>query len=256
MSPFRIVCVHSLTAHGVVGLKAFLPVLGEHCLPVPSVLLSGPGDMPECQRFNYDADGLLRATLQAARVQRRPVGLFVGYLGSANQVAAVRATIDEFRDVITTVMIDPICGDHGRAYVAAELIAAWPALLACADWMFPNATELELLAAVLGDRTADDFRRRYPRANLLVTGISADQHVETHFHARDGAKLVHRQPRIDARFNGAGDLFAARFIREHCCGNASAQKAIAAAAEFVAASMRSALTAGERDLLPARSASA
>ena len=32
----RVVCIHSLTAHGVVGLKAFMARLGEVALPVPS----------------------------------------------------------------------------------------------------------------------------------------------------------------------------------------------------------------------------
>ena len=79
----RVVCIHSLTAHGVVGLKAFMARLGEAALPVPSLLLTGPGNMPGCRRFEFDFAALLDGTLAAVAARSERVVVFVGYLANA-----------------------------------------------------------------------------------------------------------------------------------------------------------------------------
>ena len=93
----RIVCIHSLTAHGVVGLKAFLARWGEAALPVPSLLLTGPGNMPGCRRFEYDFAAMLDGTLAAVAARAERVVVFVGYLANAGQVAVVEAALDRLR---------------------------------------------------------------------------------------------------------------------------------------------------------------
>ena len=148
----RIVCIHSLTAHGVVGLKSFLARLGEAALPVPSLLLSGPGNMPGCRRFDTDLAGLLDSTLAALSARGERAAVFVGYLANAGQVAIVEELLDRHRGVVSAVVVDPVSGDDGRAYVSAELIAAWPRLLARATWALPNLTEVELFTGQTGGR--------------------------------------------------------------------------------------------------------
>ena len=55
----RVVCIHSLTAHGVVGLKSFLARLGEAALPSLTIVLAGllPGGRPDPVRVAWLPQG-------------------------------------------------------------------------------------------------------------------------------------------------------------------------------------------------------
>ncbi|MGH8018846.1 MAG: bifunctional hydroxymethylpyrimidine kinase/phosphomethylpyrimidine kinase [Opitutaceae bacterium] len=249
MSSTRFICVHSLTAHGVVGLKAFMPVLGECCLPAPSLLLTGPGDMPGCQRFQVDLAGLLRGSLAAAAARGEAVGLFIGYLADADQLAIIDDAITTFRATIGVIAIDPVCGDNGRACVAPEIIAAWPRLMRHADWLFPNCTEVELLTGARGGPAIAALREKYPRSGLVVTGSAADSgdEIEPRLY-HDGLRTVYRQPRIAGRFNGAGDLFSAFFVRALFIDGVPPALALTEAANGVARAAQLAVARSEQDL--------
>lgn len=234
----RIVCVHSLTAHGVVGLKAFVAELGEAVVAVPSLLLTGPGNMPGCRRFDYDFAGMLDGALAAVSARNERAVLFVGYLAHEGQVAVIEAAIERHVTILDAVVIDPVSGDNDRAYVSPALIAAWPRLLARADWALPNATEVALLTGLQRDAGVAALRARYPRLRLIVTGISRENEIATQFYGEDGASQEHLQPRVGGSFSGTGDLFAAVWMREFFVRGASATQAIAAASAAVLARLR------------------
>ena len=210
----RIVCIHSLTAHGVVGLKAFMARLGEAALPVPSLLLSGPGNMLGCRRFDYDYAGLLDSTLAALGARGDQAVVFVGYLANAGQVAVTEELLDRHRSVVSAVVVDPVSGDDGRAYVGAELVAAWPRLLARATWALPNLTEAELFTGLSGTEAVAALRARWPELQLIVTGWLAGHEVVTRIYEGPGAAVEHRQERVAGSASGTGDLFAAEWMRE------------------------------------------
>lgn len=233
-----IVCVHSLTAHGTVGLKPFVALLGEAVLPVPSVLLTGPGNMPGCRRFPCDLAAMLDGTLAAVAAQGGRAVLFVGYLADAAQVAAVAAAVERHGAAIAALVVDPVSGDNGAAYVAPALIAAWPRLLARADWALPNATEVGLLSGLPGEAGLAALRAAFPRLNLVVTGLPADGDVATRLVTADGASAEHRQPRIDGHVSGTGDLFAAAWLRGMYGQGLAPAEAMGRAAAAVAAALR------------------
>jgi pyridoxal/pyridoxine/pyridoxamine kinase len=210
----KIVCVHSLTAHGVVGLKAFITVLGESLVAVPSLLLTGPGNMPGCRRLDYDFAGMLDGALAAVAACGETAWVFVGYLAGEAQVGIVAQALERHADAVEGLVVDPICGDNGRAYVAPGLIAAWPQLLARADWALPNFTELELLTGQCGDEAVGALRARHPRLGLVVTSWPAAGGVGTRLYGAAGASAEHVQPRVAGGGNGTGDLFAAVWLHE------------------------------------------
>jgi pyridoxal/pyridoxine/pyridoxamine kinase len=250
MNPPRLVCVHSLTAHGVVGLKPFLHLLGPLCLPVPSVLLTGPGDMPGVRRQAAALASLLDGAL-AALDPGDSVVLVVGYLANAAQLDAVVELVATHRARIRELVVDPISGDEGRPYVAPELIAAWPRLVALADWALPNHTELSLLTARPGPDAVAAWRERFPSVNLLVTGWpESGSLVGTRLYPVSGDAARSAQPREPGRHNGSGDLFAALWLRARLVAGLTP----AAAAECAAAGVRSAIlaatAAGTRELHP------
>ena len=234
----RVVCIHSLTAHGVVGLKAFMARLGEVALPVPSLLLTGPGNMPGCRRFEYDFAAMLDGTLAAVAARSERVVVFVGYLANAGQVAVVEAALERHRAIVSAVVVDPVSGDDGRAYVSAELIAAWPRLLARATWALPNLTEVELFTGQTGEAALAALRERVPHLGLVVTGWPAGDEVVTRLYEGTGDPVEHRQERVAGSTSGTGDLFAAEWMREVFLRGAMPAMAMARAAEVVARALR------------------
>lgn len=229
----KLVCIHSLTAHGEVGLKPFIAHLGAAVAAVPSLLLTGPGNMPGCRRFATELGSLLDGTLAAYATQEEKVWLFVGYLAHAGQVDLIERALADHAASITGLLVDPICGDNGRAYVAPELLAAWPRLLARAEWAFPNLTEVELLTGLHGDDAVAEWRRRHPRQHLIVTGWPLGDRIGTRFYAPDGTLTEQVQPLITGHGSGTGDLFAAIWLREWLLRQASPVQAMMTAANAV-----------------------
>ena len=234
----RVVCIHSFTAHGVVGLKAFMARLGEVALPVPSLLLTGPGNMPGCRRFEYDFAAMLDGTLAAVAARSERLVVFVGYLANAGQVAIVEELLDRHCGVVSAVVVDPVSGDDGRAYVSAELIAAWPRLLARATWALPNLTEVELFTGQKGEAAVAALRARWPELKLIVTGWPAGDDVVTRLYDGPGEGGEHRQARVAGSTRGTGDLFAAEWMREVFLSGTMPAMAMARAAEVVARALR------------------
>lgn len=244
----KIVCVHSLTAHGVVGLKAFITVLDDVGIAVPSLLLTGPGNMLGCRRFEYDFSSMLDGAL-AALVQRGETAVvFIGYLAHERQVAIVEAALERHASAIKAVVVDPICGDNGRAYVAADLIAAWPRLLARAGWALPNITEVELLTGRAAEEGVMELRRRFPRMQLVVTGWSRESDIATRLYPSTGSVEEHVQPRIDGQFSGTGDLFAAVWMREVYVLGATPALAMKTASQAVAMGLQTGIARGGAEL--------
>ena len=246
----RLVCVHSLTAHGVVGLKPFLHLLGPACLPVPSVILTGPGDMPGVRRQAAALPSLLDGTLASLPEGERVV-LVVGYLANAAQVDALVELVATHRARIRELVVDPVSGDEGRPYVAPELVAAWPRLVALADWVLPNHTELGLLTRAAGPDALAAWRALFPSVNLLVTGWpESETRVGTHLYPISGDTARCSQPLEPGRFNGSGDLFAALWLRARLVTGLTPAPAAAVAAAGVRAAILAATAAGTRELHP------
>jgi pyridoxal/pyridoxine/pyridoxamine kinase len=229
----RIVCLHSFTAVGAVGLRPYLEVLGKACLPVPTVVLTGPGNLPGVRRQALDAASLLDGVLSHLGGAGERVVVLIGYLASGAQVEPLRRVVEAHRGAVDALVIDPICGDDGRAYVAEELVAAWSGLLVAADWALPNATEVELLAGVKGVRSVEAFRRRWPRPGLIVTGVTEGSEVVTRLRA-GSVSAEHRQARLAGGGSGTGDLFGAWWVRRRWLEGDGPAEAMAEAARRVA----------------------
>lgn len=235
----RLVCVHSLAAHGAVGVKPFLVHWGAAVAPVPSLLLTGPADMAGCRRVPSDLGELLDGTLDAARARGERPWLFVGYLASAGQVDVVDDALARHHDAVAGLVVDPVCGDDGRAYVSHDLVAAWPRLLARAAIALPNVTEVELLTGAAGDAGIATLRARHPRLELVVTGASDGGAVVTRaFAPGDGGVVEHRHARVPGRTQGAGDLFAAVWCHARLIEGDTAARCLERAATAVATALR------------------
>ena len=249
MQPPKIICIHSFTVHGMVGLKPFINALGARCLPVPSLLLTGPGNMPGVRRVEPDFATLLEGTLAACAARAERVVLFCGYLAHAGQIDTVLAACERYQDLIIERVIDPVSGDEGRAYVAPDLIAAWPRLLAVSDWALPNRTELALLSGQTDATAWNEWRASFPRLSLVVTSWEeTETSVTTRMLHRDQEQSF-KHERMPGRYSGSGDLFAAQWISARHLAGFDPVRAVQAATAEVQAAILQARDRGTQDLV-------
>lgn len=210
----KILCINSLPAYGNAGLKCALAILQTAAVPVPSLVLSGLGNLPGHQRFPYPFAANLAATLQHLSDHEPNFAVSIGYLGSADQPAQIAELLAGRRSQIQGILIDPVCGDQGRAYVSEELIANWSHLLALADWATPNATEALLLGGHpnLAEAIAA-LQTRYPHTHWVVTSYPLGQQKISNrwYHPQGWADWP--QTQISGQISGAGDAFASFLAR-------------------------------------------
>lgn len=241
--PLQAAAVHDLSGFGRCSLTVALPVLSVmgvqvSCLPT-AVLSTHTGgfqgytfrDLTEDMRpyyghwrqegFHFDA-------------------LYTGYLGSEEQIGIVSDFLAAFRTEKNLILVDPVMGDHGRLYslYTPAMAAGMKKLCAQADVVVPNMTEAALLTGM--EYRADHHEEAYldglcrqllalGAKRVVLTGVSpAPGRVGTACH--DGRHLeIYAPARVDAHYDGTGDLFASVLLGALMHGRALGQAARLAA---------------------------
>lgn len=224
MSAPRVAAIHDLSGFGRCSLTIVMPVLsamGLVCCPVPTALLSTHTGY-EGNTFLDLSDEMAGFTAHWQSLRLGFDGIYTGFLGSRRQIGLTESFIRTFRRRKTTVVVDPVLGDHGRPYrtCTPELCRGMGELARLADVIVPNRTE----AAILLDRpyqevtleTEDDCRRWAEelslggRRSVVLTGVSlAPERVGAAcFDRRTGRVEVVSAPQAAGSFHGTGDLFA------------------------------------------------
>lgn len=218
LASLRVLTIHSFAIHGTASIKAVISILGSRVLPVPSLILSGLTNIPNIVKIPVDFPHLWMNSLQLVRQRKQKIILYIGYLGHPGQVEWILKGIKENRDLIHSIVVDPVSGDHGRIYVPESVVNVWPILLEEANWALPNFTELKLYS---GLSIEDDieveayisaFMLKYPKINLLITSIYDKDTIDSILVHRGKSKRFTKN-RIPQDFGGTGDTFAAHFIR-------------------------------------------
>ena len=172
--------------------------------------------------------------------------VITGHFSSGDQVEIAAGVLDRVRAAGSrqpVVVVDPVMGDEPAGlYVKVEvahLIAE--RLLPLADWITPNAWEMDKLrgVAVTAPASAAAAARRLGRPSL-ITSVPADS-GEIGLVYCDGVEAIlfaHR--RLSRPPNGTGDLVTAAFgaaLVEGMAPPAAAEHAARAAAEVVVAAL-------------------
>jgi pyridoxine kinase len=219
-NPTNVLAISSLPANGNAGLKMLMSVLGTKLIPVPSLVLSGIGSIAGFKKFPVPFAELLGSSLELAHQRGEKLLLYVGYLMDAQQIEVIREQVEKYRDMIGTILVDPVCGDHGRAYVPMPIIEQWPRLLEVADLAFPNLTEVYLLGgnqAPFDQAYAEEyllkFRERFPALRFVVTSLEqgGNRIVNRFFNDQDIFQSASQM--IPVRYGGTGDAFVAYYVR-------------------------------------------
>lgn len=256
MAKRKILAVNSFPTNGNAGLKVVMSILDVRCIPVPTLLLSGIGSIPGHERFHYDFEHLLSGTLAIARKREEELILYVGYLGSPDQPEIVTRYLDEYRDVIKKVLVDPVCGDQGKAYVPEAIIRSWHTLLARADVILPNATEVALLTgqAPAGNITDTEnyvyqLQEEHPHLKVLVTSMVHNRAIANRLYYQQERVHTHLHEQIPQHFSGTGDAFASLVADAYYLKGHSLEQSMALAGDTVKAYLENSVARGSRDLL-------
>lgn len=243
--PLRAAAVHDLSGFGRCSLTVALPVLSAmgvqlSCLPT-AVLSTHTGGF---QGYTFrDLTGDMRAFFTHWKKEGFCFdALYTGYLGSAEQIDLVEEFFSLFRTEENLILVDPVMGDHGKLYslYTPEMAEGMKRLCKKADVLAPNMTEAAFLTGMeFKDAGHDEGYLREICERLLkmgakqvvLTGVSAvPGTVGAACH--DGAHFsVYAPPRVQARYDGTGDLFASVLLGALLHGR-NLQSAAALAADF------------------------
>lgn len=221
----KVAAIHDLSGFGRCSLTIVMPVLsamGVQCCPLPTALLSTHTGGFQGNTFLdlTDQMGPIAAHWRAEGVAFDAV--YTGFMGSLEQIALIERFVRSFKRPERPVVVDPVMGDHGRAYrtYTPEMCRAMADLAGLADVITPNRTEAALLLGVDYDALRldreEDCRRwcgalsLEGRRSVVLTGVSlAEDTAGAACFDRDTGKVDFvSAPLIPGQFHGTGDLFA------------------------------------------------
>lgn len=250
--PF-VLAISSFAVHGTASLKTLTSLLEEKILPVPSLLLNGLTNMSLIKKFEPPFEELLRGTFELAVNRDIELILYISYLGNASQADVILEMITTYRDHIKTIITDPVCGDHGRTYVPADVIEKWPHLIRESDLVFPNITELKILTGNQPgddgsiDIYADQFIKMFPQPKLVITSIPGENTIGVSAHGKE--PFSHHHALLAKNYGGTGDAFLGLFILNHYYKKVSFNDSLKAAAEQTYLLIKNSIEKNSNDLI-------
>ena len=149
--------------------------------------------------------------------------LYIGYLGSAEQIAIVQDFVKTFRGQDTLVLVDPVMGDHGRLYsrFTDRMVDGIRQLCARADVIVPNMTEAAFLTGTpyregrCAPDAATDLCGKLlllGAKNVVLTGVMPQKGRMGAACRTEGDFSLYAPRRVPAQYDGTGDVFASTLL--------------------------------------------
>lgn len=247
----RVAAVHDLCGYGKCSLGIAIPVLsaaGIDVCPVPTSLFSAHTKFPKF--YMHDTTAMLGDYLDAWQEEGVELdGIYSGFLGSAEQVGAIRRLYREYPGALR--IVDPVMGDGGEKYptYTDEMCEAMKGLVDGADVLTPNLTEAAILTGVayagqnVDDahvgRTVDALLEMGAKSVVLKGIVRPGEKVIRNYVAmagEDGAPEEVASELLPFMLHGTGDLFASGLAAAIFCG-----RNLRAAVEFAGTLVRDAM---------------
>ena len=217
----KIAVINDLSGYGRCSLTVAIPILSAlkvQCCPVPTSILSNHTGFPSY--FFDDYTGKMVPYIdQWKKLELSFDGIYSGFLGSEEQIEIVTDMIKSFRTPETKVVIDPIMGDHGKAYqtYTPQMCSRMRDLVGFGDIVTPNLTE----ACILTGREyrpkdwkrsellqmAGEIRSMGPEA-VVITGVKEGGYITNVVSEKDRPAAFLRTLRVGQERPGTGDVFS------------------------------------------------
>ena len=246
--------ISSFAVHGTASLKTFITILGEKILPVPSLILNGLTNMALVKKLDIPLKELLESTFALAVNRELDLILYIGYLGKVEHADVILEMIGTYHSHIKMIITDPVCGDHGRAYVPEEVIAKWPHIIDISDIVFPNITEIKILTGHQPDDKGDignyieQFKNLFPHSQLVVTSIKNGEDT-IGIQSCGDEDYSYSHPVLPKNYGGSGDAFLALFILNRFYKEMDFNAALKLAADQTYLMIKNSIDKGSDDLI-------
>lgn len=243
----KIAVIHDLSGYGRCSLTVALPILSAlkvQCCPVPTSILSNHTGFPTYFFDDYTEKMSLYID-EWKKLNLTFDGIYSGFLGSEEQIGIVIDMIKNFRTPETLVLVDPIMGDHGKAYqtYTSKMCSRMKELVGFGDIVTPNLTEACILTG--REYRPDGWKRRELLAmaaeiwdmgpdGVVITGIKEGRYVTNLVAEKDGDPHFLRSLYVGSERPGTGDVFSSILAAEMVKG-ISLTEAVKKAARFVKA---------------------
>lgn len=223
----RIVSIQDISCLGKCALTVALPVvsaMGVETAVIPTAMLSMHTDFPDFTF--YDLTPAVPEVI--AHWQRERIsfdGIYIGYLGSLEQLALSAGFVDAFKNQENFFFLDPVMGDAGALYPG--LPESFPremrALCQKADIIVPNLTEACLLLErpFPGEEAGREKAREILKElsalgckKVVLTGvIAAPGKVGAMAYERESERFFeYYNEQYPLRFHGTGDCFSSACV--------------------------------------------
>jgi pyridoxine kinase len=241
----KIAVINDLSGYGRCSLTVVLPILSAlkiQCCPVPTSILSNHTGFPTYFFDDY-TDKMPEYIAQWKKLELSFDGIYSGFLGSEAQIQIVIDMIKEFSTPETKVIIDPIMGDHGKAYQTYTplMCSRMKELVGFGDIVTPNLTE----ACILTGREyrkegwkrseliqmASEIRNMGPK-EVVITGIKEGSYITNVVLEKDGTGHFLRTLRVGSERPGTGDVFSS-IVAAQAVKGISLTDGVKKAADFV-----------------------
>ncbi len=197
MKPFKMAMINDLTGFGHCSLAVAIPiisVMGVQACPVPTGIFSNHMAFPEWHYtdFTHEMSSYLSVW---ERLSLSFDGISCGFLGNEALIPTLSGFFKQQKDTYgTCILLDPVMGDHGRAYssVTPSYQKALTGLCSLADILTPNLTEACFLTGTA-----------YPEE--LLTALSASKAVALNVPAVSDALFSGLSGVSGALFSGLSD---------------------------------------------------
>lgn len=241
----KIAAINDLSGYGRCSLTVALPIISAlkvQCCPVPTSILSNHTGF-STYFFDDYTDKMPLYIEEWKKLGLTFDGIYSGFLGSAEQIQLVINMVREFKTEKTKIIIDPIMGDHGRAYqtYTPVMCSRMKELVSFGDVVTPNLTE----ACILTGRKfrPEGWKRRellemaeeimgLGPDTVVITGVKEGRYLTNVILEKTACAHFVRNLRAGNERPGTGDVFssivAAEIVKE-----VSVTEAVKKAAFFV-----------------------
>lgn len=225
----KLAVINDLTGFGHCSLAVAIPiisVMGVQACPVPTGIFSNHMAFPEWHYTDFTPE--MSSYLSVwERLSLSFDGISCGFLGNEALIPALSGFFKQQKETCETcILLDPVMGDHGRAYssVTPSYQKALAGLCSLADILTPNLTEACFLTGTAYPEELLTKNNLEPLLSLLsgmaaklhgmgigkvvITGIKIGNFFGNYVSASGSGELLFSPAGGPSR-PGTGDIFAA-----------------------------------------------
>lgn len=244
----KIAVIHDLCGVGKAALTNIIPIMSimgiEPC-PIPTIILSthtGGFGNPAIKKIT----GFIDETVKHYEENHiRFKGIFIGYLGSEENLNSVINFADKFKDENEIVLFDPICGDNGKLYsnFNESYVESLKSIIKLSNIITPNFTEACYLTNrldydIINDNDVKELCIELSNLGseiVIITSVPCENIEEISlavYNKKNNYFNIITHRREKKNYPGTGDIFASVLLSE-LTNRKSLEESVVKASNFV-----------------------